>query len=951
MGIADPSISQPISTRNGVITHVGTVMGGGTSISLGIYIEEPWSFFEYLNRVYNAGWEENLFGKAHKEVQNIFGDDVAQYVTPADTGFGPAVGEALRRQGYEPVGGSLPAQPSPGIKRVEWERDANGPIAKCVLYHKTTAKDTQGNGNIVQVPQASSSARLGEWVGTLFDATSYAVDATELLPGATLQPTDRTTWRRACIKDSDKSRIIISAGAIQTAALLYRSGVGPLPQIRQIRARPVLEIPTLGQAFIDRVFVTLNLFQKHYPDKIKPVPVSPVRKLDAAEGNESHTEGGGNSRRRGRQKLMRQRRKQVSSIRSQKEQREHQISSNIVGRLSSLQEDDRLIVGLELPDTDDAVGIRQDGASGGHQEGTDDGGVGNARAMNILFPTPPEQVAPHLTGTLKDHLFPWFGELEPARICQATGIRLLGPTCPRNPSELQPPPETEPFLLQSPTLTCSAVPIGHVSGARVAEGVIYATRFILPPLFRSDPVADALFETLQACSEHREPFGLALLKPLCAVAYPIIKCFRQVYANFYYTAQPKSRGSVRVSEDGKLEVNSNHLQHEEDLFDAVRGVSTLLKMAKQDTYRKIVQDSSAFSCPATILNGLLDLMTTMGSTSTVFLTKPANFFLIQNHLQDLIPPKHRRLRRIVKLDEKLKPRKLQGIPRDGDIQTEDDAFEFEDYSAHVLEGLDLEKMEAVGIKKRLEKIGFDFDSYVTHLKARSEAYISSAAAEAFLGWPLKPETGTQNSPRNSTLPCSAPMTSEQQPHSISRAGEETVALRQAVEECRADCSPLTGSGLDPFCPAADVCCTVFGNSKCFSTAAERRDKMSELLQEAAQVEATRQYVPEIPFPGQLGKAFTGVQWAATYPPLLPNAQDPKAVAKYALSYMSSIWHHANTVPMGKIVDKNFDLIGARRLSVIDSSVLNELPRMNPTATMMMMGIYGGMVKQRQRMSS
>ncbi|CBZ50292.1 hypothetical protein NCLIV_007660 [Neospora caninum Liverpool] len=700
MGIADPSISQPISTRNGVITHVGTVMGGGTSISLGIYIEEPWSFFEYLNRVYNAGWEENLFGKAHKEVQNIFGDDVAQYVTPADTGFGPAVGEALRRQGYEPVGGSLPAQPSPGIKRVEWERDANGPIAKCVLYHKTTAKDTQGNGNIVQVPQASSSARLGEWVGTLFDATSYAVDATELLPGATLQPTDRTTWRRACIKDSDKSRIIISAGAIQTAALLYRSGVGPLPQIRQIRARPVLEIPTLGQAFIDRVFVTLNLFQKHYPDKIKPVPVSPVRKLDAAEGNESHTEGGGNSRRRGRQKLMRQRRKQVSSIRSQKEQREHQISSNIVGRLSSLQEDDRLIVGLELPDTDDAVGIRQDGASGGHQEGTDDGGVGNARAMNILFPTPPEQVAPHLTGTLKDHLFPWFGELEPARICQATGIRLLGPTCPRNPSELQPPPETEPFL---------------------------------------DPVADALFETLQACSEHREPFGLALLKPLCAVAYPIIKCFRQVYANFYYTAQPKSRGSVRVSEDGKLEVNSNHLQHEEDLFDAVRGVSTLLKMAKQDTYRKIVQDSSAFSCPATILNGLLDLMTTMGSTSTVFLTKPANFFLIQNHLQDLIPPKHRRLRRIVKLDEKLKPRKLQGIPRDGDIQTED-------------------------------------------------------------------------------------------------------------------------------------------------------------------------------------------------------AQDPKAVAKYALSYMSSIWHHANTVPMGKIVDKNFDLIGARRLSVIDSSVLNELPRMNPTATMMMMGM-------------
>lgn len=80
--------------------------------------------------------------------------------------------------------------------------------------------------------------------------------------------------------------------------------------------------------------------------------------------------------------------------------------------------------------------------------------------------------------------------------------------------------------LQSSTLSCSAVPLGQVSGARVAEGVIYATRFILPPLMRSDPVADAMFETLQACSEHRPPFGLPLLKPLCAIAYPVIKCFR-----------------------------------------------------------------------------------------------------------------------------------------------------------------------------------------------------------------------------------------------------------------------------------------------------------------------------------------------------------------------------------------------------------------------------------------
>nr|CEL72185.1 TPA: mandelonitrile lyase, putative [Toxoplasma gondii VEG] len=899
MGIADPSISQPISTRNGVITHVGAVMGGGTSISLGIYIEEPWSFFEYLNRVYDAGWEESLFRKAHKEVQKIFGDDVSQYVTPNDTRFGPAVGEALWRQGYEPLGGRLPAQASPGIKRVEWERDANGPIARCVIYHKTTPKDTRGHGNLVRVPHASSSSRFGEWVGTLFDATSYAVDATELLPGATLHPTDRTTWRRACIKDTDKSRIIISAGAIQTAALLYRSGVGPLPQIRQIKARPVLEIPTLGQEFIDRVFVTLNLFQKHFPDKIEPVPLKPVRKLATDGDKPDLTKWGINSRQREKKRLIREKRKQDTTTTSHQSLK--QMSSDSGGRRSRLNKDNHLIVGLELRDSDDDVQIREGDSTevdSDHHEETADNDRGRGRAVNFLYPAPPEQVAPHLTGTLKDHLFPWFGELEPTRVCQATGIRLVGPTCPRNPSELRPSPQAEPFF---------------------------------------DPVADALFETLQACSEHREPFGIALLKPLCAVAYPIIKCFRsilrcrQVYAKFYYTAQPKSRGTVRLSEDGKLEVNSNHLQHEEDLFDAVRGVSTLLHMANQNTYKKVVQDNTALSCPATILNGLLDLMTTIGSTSTVFLTKPTNFYLIQNHLQDLIPPKHRRLRRIVKLDGRVKPRKLQGVHADGDTQTEGSAYEFEDYSDHVLDGLDLETMDAVGIKKRLEEVRLQ-------------------CCEVFLGCDPQPESATHNFTRNSTVPCSAPTATEQQ-HSVARNAEETVALRQAVEECREDCSSMGGDAPEPFCPAADVCCSVFGNSKCFSTAAERREKMSALLNEATHSKITRQYLPEIPFPGQPGTQASGMQWAASYPPLLPNPRDAKAVAKYALSYMSSIWHHANTVPMGKIVDKNFDLIGAKRLSVIDSSVLNELPRMNPTATMLMLGIYGGMVKQRQRMAS
>ncbi|PHJ25727.1 mandelonitrile lyase [Cystoisospora suis] len=1037
LGIADPSISQTIATRNGVRTHVGAVMGGGTSVSLGIYIEEPWSFFEYLNRKYNAGWEEAIFRKAHAEAQRFFGTNEEDHITPNDTPFGPPFGDALKKQGYEPLGGSLPAQPSKGIRlgyhwngysqfsnrdkfrktadffisrgyvkkefrhnltirtghfveKVEWERDADSPIATCVVYRLTKAKDIAAQGTKVQIPAASSNSRLESWLTTVVEAAASAAGTNDVLAqyGAKFVPA--TTHRRACLRDNDRSRIILSAGAIHTAALLYRSGVGPLPQLRTINIRPVLEIPSLGQEFIDRAFITINLFKQHFADAIEPIPISFVRRLEASDETRlrSSMKENGTRRRNNRKEAREQGRGGRAAARPDEEgccettetatestQERKGGWVTALGRPDSMASDSftRKDLGraqngrtATLPEEQSTAEVsgetrKSTGGNGAaeHTNERETGRPGVSRsdplrvtddALNFFLPPISTPLAPHVTGTLKDHLFPWLGELEPTRLCQSTGIRLLGPTCPRNPSDYSPPPKTEPFLLQSSTLSCSAVPLGQVSGARVAEGVIYATRCILPPLMRSDPVADAMFETLQACSEHRPPFGLPLLKPLCAIAYPVIKCFRQVYGTFYYTAQPKSRGSVRLKEDGELEVNSNHLTHEEDLFDAVRGVSTLLKMTKDNSYMKTVQPTNIASCPATVLNGLLDILTTIGSTSSIFLTRPTNFFLIQNHLQDLLPPQYRRLRRIVKVDEAVEPRRLASTYTDEETllngQRQGDLYEFEDYSSHVLEGLDLETMERIGIKKHLEEVGFDFKSYVEHVNSRSRHEVRSAPSnpdEAFKTHPAS-AAGSRTRPRKNHI---GPLQAQQSLPSDSRRHK---ALREAEDDCRAACS-LSGDGRDlGYCPASDICCTVLGNSRCISTPTELKEKIS-LLRENESAASARQQTGGDSFLATEQQPWPGVQWVASYPPVLPNPHVPKDVAKYALTYMSSIWHHANTVPMGKLVDQNFDLKGALRLSVIDSSVLNELPRMNPTATLMMLGIYGGMTKERQRASS
>lgn len=54
--------------------------------------------------------------QAHAEAQRFFGANEEDHITPNDTPFGPPFGEALKKQGYEPLGGSLPAQPSQGIR-------------------------------------------------------------------------------------------------------------------------------------------------------------------------------------------------------------------------------------------------------------------------------------------------------------------------------------------------------------------------------------------------------------------------------------------------------------------------------------------------------------------------------------------------------------------------------------------------------------------------------------------------------------------------------------------------------------------------------------------------------------------------------------------------------------------------------------------------------------------
>ncbi|GJM97802.1 hypothetical protein PR202_ga14757 [Eleusine coracana subsp. coracana] len=67
--------------------------------------------------------------------------------------------------------------------------------------------------------------------------------------------------------------------------------------------------------------------------------------------------------------------------------------------------------------------------------------------------------------------------------------------------------------------------------------------------------------------------------------------------------------------------------------------------------------------------------------------------------------------------------------------------------------------------------------------------------------------------------------------------------------------------------------------------------------------------------------------------------DDRALADFCLQTVATLWHyHGGCVP-GKVVDRDFRVIGVRSLRVVDSSTFSETPGTNPQATILMMGRY------------
>ncbi|OII71619.1 hypothetical protein cand_033320 [Cryptosporidium andersoni] len=155
---------------------------------------------------------------------------------------------------------------------------------------------------------------------------------------------------------------------------------------------------------------------------------------------------------------------------------------------------------------------------------------------------------------------------------------------------------------------CDVINIESIGGGKVVEGTLYATRLIFPPSLRSNIVTNFLMDLFKSCANFA-PVSYA--NPACIILEYPIQCLRRSVAIFYFQGEPKSRATIEVDNYGKVSLSGNYLHNNEDQLNAIKGISSLIKMVRSGKFDNIAEPGGYQSCPFAILNGILNIVGSM----------------------------------------------------------------------------------------------------------------------------------------------------------------------------------------------------------------------------------------------------------------------------------------------------------------------------------------------------
>lgn len=68
-----------------------------------------------------------------------------------------------------------------------------------------------------------------------------------------------------------------------------------------------------------------------------------------------------------------------------------------------------------------------------------------------------------------------------------------------------------------------------------------------------------------------------------------------------------------------------------------------------------------------------------------------------------------------------------------------------------------------------------------------------------------------------------------------------------------------------------------------------------------------------------------------------HTNDTKSLEQFCKDTVITIWHYHGGCHVGKVVGRDYKVLGIDKLRVVDGSIFNESPGTNPQATVLMMG--------------
>lgn len=83
--------------------------------------------------------------------------------------------------------------------------------------------------------------------------------------------------------------------------------------------------------------------------------------------------------------------------------------------------------------------------------------------------------------------------------------------------------------------------------------------------------------------------------------------------------------------------------------------------------------------------------------------------------------------------------------------------------------------------------------------------------------------------------------------------------------------------------------------------------------------------------------FGGREFRFIGPALPPDQSDNEQMSEFCRRTVSTIWHYHGGCVVGKVVDREFRVIGVDALRIVDGSTFNVSPGTNPQATLLMLG--------------